>query len=428
MSTVIKIENVWKQYKLGVISHGNIVNDVQSWWARFWGKEDPNVPIIDHGLSGENREKDTIWALRDVSLEVQEGETFGIIGGNGAGKSTLLKIISRITAPTRGQVKIKGRITSLLEVGTGFHPELTGRENVFLNGAILGMGHAEIKRKFDEIVDFSGIERFIDTPVKRYSSGMYVRLAFAVAAHLDSEILILDEVLAVGDAEFQKKCIRKMEGVTLEGRTVVFVSHSLQSVAKLCERSLCLENGHIRWEGPSETVIEAYMPKAEIVESVQDVAALIRSLPTDPACRIESIRISQAGKATNRVFNGQAVEIEVQYSVLRPSLGFRVYVDLLGEDGSVLVRTFHDEDRDSMETTYPGRYIAHCIIPPNILAPHNYEILIQATIYNVRNCTGRGVRILLTVESSNGINRAYPSEPIRSKMQPLVKWQTTAVY
>ena len=227
MSTVLQIANLSKQYRLGVIGHGTLYRDIQSRWCRFRGKEDPNLPLyVGTGSNGRPR---NIWALKGVSLEAGQGKVLGIIGRNGAGKSTLLKIISRITAPTTGEVRIKGRIASLLEVGTGFHPELTGRENIFLNGAILGMTKAEVGRKFDEIVDFSGIEKFIDTPVKRYSSGMYVRLAFAVAAHLEPEILLVDEVLAVGDAEFQKKCLGKMDEVTKQGRTVLFVSHNMDA-------------------------------------------------------------------------------------------------------------------------------------------------------------------------------------------------------
>ncbi|RWX51348.1 ABC-type polysaccharide/polyol phosphate transport system, ATPase component, partial [Candidatus Electrothrix marina] len=221
MSTVISIENLWKEYRLGVIGHGTLTKDLQSWWAKVRGKEDPNSQIAPM-MAGQEKQidGDHFWALQDVNLEVKEGEILGVIGKNGAGKSTLLKILSRVTAPTKGNIKVKGRIASLLEVGTGFHPELTGRENIFMNGAILGMSKWEIRNKLDEIIDFSGVEDFVDTPVKRYSSGMYVRLAFAVAAHLEPEILIIDEVLAVGDAEFQKKCTGKMKEVSGQGRTV----------------------------------------------------------------------------------------------------------------------------------------------------------------------------------------------------------------
>src|SRR5476649_1973258 len=239
--SVIKVENVSKAYRLGQIGGGTLRDDLSRWWAMLRGQPDPNLKIGEEHHA--RHMGDQFWALDNVSFEVKEGEVLGIIGRNGAGKSTLLKILSQVTTPTSGQIKIKGRIASLLEVGTGFNPEMTGRENVFLNGAILGMTKAEIRRKFDEIVAFSGIEEFIDTPVKRYSSGMYVRLAFAVAAHLEPEILIVDEVLAVGDAEFQKKCMGKMKDVAEHGRTILFVSHNLEAVRKLCTRCILLHKG-----------------------------------------------------------------------------------------------------------------------------------------------------------------------------------------
>ena len=257
MSVVIQVENLSKYYRLGLIGGGTLREDLNRWWAmKVRGRPDPLLKIgdTDHG----NRVGGELWALRDVSFQVREGEILGIIGRNGAGKSTLLKILSRITAPTSGQVKIKGRVGSLLEVGTGFHPELTGRENIYLNGAILGMKKAEIDRKLDEIIDFAEIEQFIDTPVKRYSSGMYVRLAFAVAAHLEPEILIVDEVLAVGDVMFQKKCLGKMGDVAKSGRTVLFVSHNLVAVDGLCTRCLLLEGGREIFDGNVQQGISKY--------------------------------------------------------------------------------------------------------------------------------------------------------------------------
>jgi lipopolysaccharide transport system ATP-binding protein len=279
MSTVIQIDRVSKQYRLGQIGGKRLVDDVNRWWARLRGKEDPfskvGAPRVENPGSSNGKEhtakppivlnppngssSEHIWALKDVSLEVKEGEVLGIIGRNGAGKSTLLKILSRVTAPSSGEVRVKGRIASLLEVGTGFHPELTGRENLFLNGAILGMRKSEIRSKLDEIVDFSGVEKFIDTPVKRYSSGMTVRLAFAVAAHLDPEILILDEVLAVGDIQFQKKCIGKMSEVANEGRTVLFVSHNMSVLSNLCTRALQLQDGKVVNSGSAKDVISKYL-------------------------------------------------------------------------------------------------------------------------------------------------------------------------
>lgn len=258
-NTVIKIEDVGKLYKLGEIGTGTISHDLNRWWARVRGKEDPFSKIGEMNDRTSKGESDYVWVLKDINFEVKQGEALGIIGRNGAGKSTLLKILSKVTTPSKGNIKIKGRIASLLEVGTGFHPELTGRENIFLNGAILGMTKAEIRSKFDEIVDFSGVERYIDTPVKRYSSGMYVRLAFAVAAFLEPEILIVDEVLAVGDVEFQKKCIGRMQDVSQsDGRTILFVSHNITAIQKLCSRAVVMKNGTLLADTSVNKAIEVY--------------------------------------------------------------------------------------------------------------------------------------------------------------------------
>ncbi len=287
MSTVISVENVSKAYRLGAIGGGTLREDVSRWWARMRGKGDPTLRIGE-----EHRQRnigETFWALRNVSFEVKDGEILGIIGRNGAGKSTLLKILSRVTGPTEGRIRVKGRIASLLEVGTGFHPELTGRENVFLNGAILGMTKAEIRSKFDEIVAFAELDQFIDTPVKRYSSGMYVRLAFAVAAHLEPEILIVDEVLAVGDAAFQKKCLGKMQDVAKGGRTVVFVSHQLGTISSLCTCCLYFRDGQVRYDGPTQDALARY------TSDVGDSASTAPDQRTDRVgagnCRVEGIQI-----------------------------------------------------------------------------------------------------------------------------------------
>lgn len=255
----IQAENLSKAYQLGEIGTGTISRDLERWYARIRGKEDPFLRIGETNDRTSKGDSDIVWSLKDINFEIEQGDAVGIIGRNGAGKSTLLKVLSRVTSPTSGRITGKGRIASLLEVGTGFHPELTGRENIYLNGAILGMRKKEITRKFDEIVDFAGVERYIDTPVKRYSSGMYVRLAFAVAAHLESEILIVDEVLAVGDAEFQKKCLGKMGEVSKgEGRTVLFVSHNMGSISQLCNNAILLKNGKLDSMGNAESIIQKY--------------------------------------------------------------------------------------------------------------------------------------------------------------------------
>ncbi|TAD91792.1 MAG: ABC transporter ATP-binding protein, partial [Bacteroidetes bacterium] len=259
LDTVIQVNDISKQYRLGKIGTGTIAHDLNRWWHTIRGKENPYLKLGDVNDRTLKTDSDYVWALRNVSFEVNRGDVVGIIGRNGAGKSTLLKILSRTTTPTLGNIKIKGRVASLLEVGTGFNPELSGKENIFLNGAILGMTKREIKSKFDEIVDFSGVEKYVDTPVKRYSSGMYVRLAFAVAAHLDPEILIVDEVLAVGDAEFQKKAIGKMKDVSKsEGRTVLFVSHNMGAIASLCKKAISLRNGVVHLDGDVDDVLKGF--------------------------------------------------------------------------------------------------------------------------------------------------------------------------
>lgn len=260
MALALKAENISKQYRLGQVGTGSLSHDLNRFWHRLQGKEDPYLKIGDTNDRSTKADSDYVWSLRDINFEINQGDAVGIIGRNGAGKSTLLKLLSKVTKPTTGKIHTNGRIASLLEVGTGFHPEMTGRENVFLNGAILGMTRKEITRKFDEIVAFSGVERYIDTPVKRYSSGMYVRLAFAVAAHLESEILIVDEVLAVGDAEFQKKCLGKMGDVTKgEGRTVLFVSHNMAAVKQLCNSGILMKFGNITDQGDINKVLENYI-------------------------------------------------------------------------------------------------------------------------------------------------------------------------
>jgi len=264
LDIILKVNNVGKQYRLGLVGTGTISHDLNRWWSRIIGKEDPYLKVGEANVRSQKGSSDYVWAIRNINFEVKRGEVLGIIGKNGAGKSTLLKILSRVTSPTTGEIKTKGRIASLLEVGTGFHPEMTGRENIFLNGAILGMTKAEINSKIDEIIDFSGCLRYIDTPVKRYSSGMKVRLAFAVAAHLEPDILVVDEVLAVGDAEFQKKAIGKIQDISNnQGRTVLFVSHNMLAVKDLCEKGILLENGLITYRGNIGDVVDKYLSSYE---------------------------------------------------------------------------------------------------------------------------------------------------------------------
>jgi lipopolysaccharide transport system ATP-binding protein len=272
-----------KAYQLGQIGTGTISKDIERFWiTKVLGKEDPFLKIGETNDRSKKGESNIVWSLKDINFEINQGDAVGIIGKNGAGKSTLLKLLSRVTSPTTGEIKVKGRIASLLEVGTGFHPELSGRENIYLNGAILGMHKKEITRKLDEIIDFSGVERYIDTPVKRYSSGMYVRLAFAVAAHLESEILIIDEVLAVGDAEFQKKCLGKMGDISKgEGRTVLFVSHNMAAVKSFCTKAFLIENGMITDEGKTDLIISKYLLKEQLSSLTEDLTTADRSYSSE---------------------------------------------------------------------------------------------------------------------------------------------------
>jgi len=375
--TVISVEDLNKSYQLGVIGTGTFQGDVQSWWAKLRGLPDPHLKIgeKDHG----NRQGETIWALKDVNFQVRQGEALGIIGRNGAGKSTLLKILSQVTAPTSGVVKVKGRIASLLEVGTGFHPELTGRENVFLNGAIFGMSREEVQRKFDAIVDFSGVEKYIDTPVKRYSSGMYVRLAFAVAAHLEPEILIVDEVLAVGDAEFQKKCLGKMSDVTGEGRTVLFVSHNMAAVENLCKTAFWLVNGQIEYAGTQTQTITKYH---ESMVSKSTVLSENTHRNGSGVLRFSNIEFRDLnGKALDFVQSGQSMDVYLHYTASPQYTGGHVHIGLIfGTQMGVRVFSQTTRIMKSGFSKVPAKGIFVCRIP---------RLPLPASIYNI----GCGIRI-----------------------------------
>src|SRR5690554_631759 len=305
--TILKAENISKQYRLGLVGTGTLSHDLNRFWHRIRGKEDPYLRVGALNDRSSKVKEEYVWALRDINFEVQQGEVLGIIGKNGAGKSTLLKILSRVTSPTTGVIKTKGRIASLLEVGTGFHPELTGRENIFLNGAILGMTRTEITAKLDEIIEFSGCELYIDTPVKRYSSGMTVRLAFAVAAHLEPDILVVDEVLAVGDAEFQKKAIGKMQDISKgEGRTVLFVSHNMAAVKSLCTRAIVLEHGKTVFEGDTDDAVDFYLnnktSRPVVFEDLDKNFGI---------CKIEFLNAKN--ELIDRALVGQEVRLRVSY-------------------------------------------------------------------------------------------------------------------
>ena len=313
-NTAIKVEDLGKLYRLGEVGTGTISHDLNRWIAKVRGKEDPFAKVGEANDRTSKGDSDYVWALKDINFEVQKGEVLGIIGRNGAGKSTLLKLLSKVTQPTTGHIKVNGRIASLLEVGTGFHPEMTGRENIFLNGAIMGMTKKEIRSKFDEIVDFAGVERYVDTPVKRYSSGMYVRLAFAVAAHLEPEILIVDEVLAVGDAEFQKKCLGKMKDVSVnEGRTVLFVSHNMEAVQNLCTSGLLMQNGRLIANDGIESIIASYVSKFLKQDTVKTWTK--EDAPGNEYARLLKARVANLVTDSDLEFDtlsGFAIELEIE--------------------------------------------------------------------------------------------------------------------
>ncbi len=379
MSTIIKVENLAKQYRLGEVSTGTLAHDINRWWHKMRGNDNPYLKIGEENERAIKGKSEYVWALKDVSFEVKQGEVLGIIGRNGAGKSTLLKILSRTTTPTRGEVKIKGRVASLLEVGTGFHPELSGRDNIFLNGAILGMTRREIKKKFDEIIDFAGVERYIDTPVKRYSSGMYVRLAFAVAAHLEPEILIIDEVLAVGDAEFQKKCLGKMKDVSdKEGRTVIFVSHSMPMIAALCSRGFIMRNGLMTYDGTAASAVHNYQNGEKGNSALLDFSMQSKK-PGDHLAELYKAWTQDTNGTVKSEFEiGESFIIGMHYYLpkevpMAPLPNFHFF-DQFGQ----YIFVSSPLENKNLEVA-PGEYIAECLIPSNFLNVGYFSVGVALT-------------------------------------------------
>ena len=376
---VIKVENISKQYRLGQVGTGSLAHDINRGWQRLLGKEDPYLQIGETNDRSTKGESNYVWALKDINFNVQQGEIMGIIGRNGAGKSTLLKILSRTTTPTTGSIKIKGRVASLLEVGTGFHPELSGRDNIFLNGAIMGMTRHEIKSKFDEIVDFAGVERYIDTPVKRYSSGMYVRLAFGVAAHLEPDILIVDEVLAVGDAEFQKKALGKMKDVSnKDGRTVIFVSHNMGSIKQLCTQGIVLTNGNISYTGPIQEAVKSYTSfystKPNNLE--QGFINLIEH-PNKISKEegIQSVQLLSNGNPVSQIVPGEDFTLLIDYAIKRqvnyPELG--IVIKDSNDDALIGLNNNLTGQKVSLVTKGTGQL--KIVIPSvNIYMPGEYTV------------------------------------------------------
>ena len=415
---VISVEHLSKTYHLGQIGTGTFSRDLEVWWAKVRGKPNPMLRIgeKDHG----NRDGEELWALRDVSFTVGQGEVLGIIGRNGAGKSTLLKILSRVTAPTSGRIKVKGRIASLLEVGTGFHPELTGRENIYLNGAILGMTKQEVTRKFDEIVNFAEVEKFIDTPVKRYSSGMYVRLAFAVAAHLDPEILVVDEVLAVGDAGFQKKCMGKMNDVAKGGRTVLFVSHNMAAVAQLCKSAIWLYEGQIKSIGASSDIIGSYL-SSDFSQKAEREWQLIQDAPGDNLVRLLAVRVIQSGKINAIVDINYSVEIHLEYAVLQEVTNLVTASNIFDSNGNCLFSSADWKPNHQM----PGKYTKHLTIPAHFLAEGIFSVLVQLVFYepHIKSVVYPSVVSFESVDSDHALSVRGPYKGLwPGLLRPRLNW------
>lgn len=388
MSVAIKIENISKQYRLGLVSTRTLSHDLNRWWqTNILGKEDPYLKI-DEGTRDRHSNRESvvfneyIWALKGINLEIGQGEVLGIIGKNGAGKSTLLKILSKVTAPTTGTIKAKGRIASLLEVGTGFHQEMTGRENIFMNGAVLGMKKSEIKSKFDEIIEFSGIERYIDTPVKRYSSGMLVRLGFAVAAHLEPEILIVDEVLAIGDAEFQKKAIGKMQNISKEeGRTVLFVSHNMASIKELCTKGILLEEGSITDFDDTNKIVTKYLTKLKNL--IVSNEWLGEKRPGNEYTKlIKAILINSKTEPINYAYINQKIGLCVEYEVLKDVPFFTHGINVYDGLGNHLFTSHDNIKYEGNKIKKKGIYKIAAWIPENLLQNGLIELSFACIRYN----------------------------------------------
>jgi lipopolysaccharide transport system ATP-binding protein len=432
----LKAENISKLYRIGLKDNihdsigGAILDFIKSpvknylkYRSLYKFDDVVGSPEQDSG----NNLSDIIWALKKISFEVKRGEILGLIGRNGAGKSTLLKILSKITHPTSGRAVIRGRVSSLLEVGTGFHQELTGRENVYLNGTILGMTKKEVDRKFDEIVDFSGVEKFIDTPVKRYSSGMKVRLAFAVAGHLEPEILLVDEVLAVGDASFQKKCINKMQDIGQEGRTIIFVSHNMHAISYLCERIVLLDEGRVRMDGPSQKVVAAYLSRESGTRAAyewNDPA----NLPGGDVARLLAVRVrTEDGRVSEAFDIRKPIAIEMEYEVLKPGHTLLCHFHFDNHQG-VRIFSTHDSDPEWRRRVRPtGRYVSTAWIPGNLLAEglhHAHAGIISLEPLNDQ-CWVREAVAFQVFDSVDGDSaRGDWTREMRGVVRPLLKWTT----
>jgi lipopolysaccharide transport system ATP-binding protein len=433
MTPIIKVENLSKQYRIGsrqasyATLRDSLTDAVSAPFRRLKSLANGNGKN-PQSVSG-NPQSNLIWALKDVTFEVMPGEVVGIIGRNGAGKTTLLKILSRITEPTKGGIDLHGRVGSLLEVGTGFHPELTGRENIYLNGAILGMKRAEIERKFDEIVAFAEIERFLDTPVKHFSSGMYIRLAFAVAAHLDPEVLVVDEVLAVGDVNFQKKCLGKMEEVGRQGRTVLFVSHSMPMILRLCSRAILLDMGNVTDDGPAQQVTRSYLHSAA-GSPVERTWQSPRTAPGDSVARLHSVRVLNDQHQTAETFDiRRPVMVEVKYWNLQGTERLSANLHFFNEDGICIFITADFNNRQWWdEPRVSGLVRATCIIPGNLLAEGRLFVLAAVSSYNptVVHVSERDAVSFQVIDRSEGDGvRGHFVAEWPGAVRPMLDWEVS---
>ena len=420
----IRVENLGKMYRIGARE-----KQLTTLRQRM---ENLIASPFDYLLSTWRRpsEEEILWALKNVSFEVKHGEVVGIIGRNGAGKSTLLKILSRITEPTTGYADLDGRVASLLEVGTGFHPELTGRENIYLNGAILGMTRVEIDRKFDEIVDFAGVEKFIDTPVKRYSSGMYVRLAFAVAAHLEPEILLVDEVLAVGDVEFQKKCLGKMRDVTAQGRTVLFVSHNMAAIRNLCERTLLIEHGEITVDDMTEVAVAQYLDRHLVTGAVVSGEELAKKgqiyLPQgEPYFHCQEIALlDRNGNPRNEFDSDEDICVCVSYQCLQDVPLFRLVIDVVNSEGVNLLQTENLDEQGLNQFAYlkPGRYKSECVLPKNLFGGNTFFLTVWLIYQSVQHI--KLEKILKFEINFKAFNNNFSIHSVGKALRPRLNWCT----
>lgn len=424
--TVIQVDNVSKAYQIGQIGTGTISHDLERFWVtKILRKEDPFLKIGETNDRSTKGTSNIVWSLKDINFEINQGDAVAVIGKNGAGKSTLLKLLSRVTGPTAGQIKVKGRIASLLEVGTGFHPELSGRENIYLNGAILGMRKKEITRKLDEIIDFSGVERYIDTPVKRYSSGMYVRLAFAVAAHLESEILIVDEVLAVGDAEFQKKCLGKMGDISKgEGRTVLFVSHNMGAVQSLCNKGIVLENGKTSFNGTADQAIDEYLKKSNTLAYRKWD---IDHAPGNLNFKLIEVKVlnSKNEVSLNHLIT-QNVKIEFIYQILTDNNLFTHGFNLFNSHNIHILSSHDFHSNTLIEKLSKGIYKKTITIPANFLADGSYDCSFAVMKYNpysVEFNEENVVGFTIIDEIGNRQIRGDYTDNIPGIVRPILNWK-----